>query len=49
VATAGDELRAVWFFETDGVRITGLSMVVSPEKLAFAGRQLSRIGALSGL
>jgi RNA polymerase sigma-70 factor (TIGR02957 family) len=49
VATAGDEVRAVWFFETDGAVITGLNMVVNPEKLAFAGRQLSRIGTLSGL
>ena len=49
VATAGDELRAVWFIETDGTVITGVKMVVNPEKLAFAGRQLSRIAAPSGL
>ena len=49
VATAGDELRAVWFFETDGEVITGLKLVINPEKLAFAGRQLSRIATPSGL
>jgi RNA polymerase sigma-70 factor (TIGR02957 family) len=49
VATGGDGLRAVWFFETDGALITGLKMVVNPEKLAFLGRQLSRIGTPSGL
>lgn len=49
VATSGGELRAVWFFETDGAVITGLKMVVNPEKLEFIGRQLSRIGTPSGL
>jgi RNA polymerase sigma-70 factor (ECF subfamily) len=49
VATAGDEVRAVWFFETDGALITGLKMVVNPSKLEFVARQLSRIGTPSGL
>jgi len=48
VATAGDSLRAIWFFETDGDVITGLKMVVNPAKLEFAARQLSRMGSLSG-
>jgi RNA polymerase sigma-70 factor (ECF subfamily) len=48
VATSGDELRAVWFFEIDGDVITGLKMVANPEKLAFVARQLSRIRTLSG-
>jgi hypothetical protein len=34
---------------TDGSCLTALDWVVNPEKLAFAERQLSRIGGLSGL
>ena len=47
---AGDAggLRAVWFLATDGERLTGLGMVVNPDKLAFAGRQLSQRGGLPG-
>jgi hypothetical protein len=42
-------LRGVLVLHTDGVRLTALDLVVNPEKLAFAARQLSRIGGLSGL
>ena len=47
---AGDEggLRAVWFLATDGERVTGLDLVVNPDKLAFARQQLSRRGGLPG-
>ena len=46
--TTGD-LRAVLVLHTDGERLTGLDLVVNPEKLTFAQGQLSRIGGLSGL
>ncbi len=48
VAVDADGLRAVWFLATDGERLTGLDMVVNPDKLAFAGRQLTHRGGLSG-
>jgi RNA polymerase sigma-70 factor (TIGR02957 family) len=48
VATDAGGLRAVWFLATDGERVTGLDLVVNPEKLGFAGRQLSHLGALPG-
>jgi RNA polymerase sigma-70 factor (TIGR02957 family) len=43
------DLRAVLVLHTDGERLTGLDLVVNPEKLTFAQGQLSRIGGLSGL
>ena len=48
VATGAEGLRAIWFFEIDGAVITGLKMVVNPDKLEFAARQLSRNGSPSG-
>jgi RNA polymerase sigma-70 factor (ECF subfamily) len=42
-------LRGVLVLHTDGIRLTALDWVVNPEKLAFAERQLSRIGSLRGL
>jgi RNA polymerase sigma-70 factor (TIGR02957 family) len=49
VATVDGGLRAIWFVHTDGAQVTGLDMVLNPGKLAFADRQLSQIGGLSGL
>ena len=48
VALAGDELFAVWFVHTDREHITGLDMVVNPQKLAFAQGQLSRVAGVAG-
>ena len=42
-------LAGVWFVETDGVVVSGLRLVVNPEKLAYLDRQLSRTGEPSGL
>jgi RNA polymerase sigma factor (sigma-70 family) len=42
-------LRGVLVLHTDGICLTALDWVVNPEKLAFAERQLSRIGGLRGL
>ena len=47
--TAGGIIYGVLVPHTDGEHLTRLDLVVNPEKLAFAGRQLSRIGGLSGL
>jgi RNA polymerase sigma-70 factor (TIGR02957 family) len=47
--TAGARLVGVLFLRTDGERLTALDLVVNPEKLAFAERQLSQIGGLPGL
>jgi RNA polymerase sigma-70 factor (ECF subfamily) len=47
--TDGGSLRGILLLHTDGERLTGLDWVVSPGKLAFAERQLSRIGGLAGL
>jgi RNA polymerase sigma-70 factor (ECF subfamily) len=47
--TEGGSLRGVLVLHTDGERLTRLDLVVNPEKLAFAERQLSRIGGLPGL
>jgi RNA polymerase sigma-70 factor (TIGR02957 family) len=49
IATSEDGLQAVCFFRLEGNRVSGLELVVNPDKLAFADRQLSRIGGLSGL
>jgi RNA polymerase sigma-70 factor (ECF subfamily) len=49
IATSEDGLRAVCFFRLDGDQVSGLELVMNPDKLAFADRQLSRIGGLSGL
>jgi len=46
--TEGPSLRGVLVLSTDGAQLTALDLVVNPEKLAFAERQLSRIGGLSG-
>jgi RNA polymerase sigma-70 factor (TIGR02957 family) len=45
----GGTLRGVLVLHTDGEHLTALDWVVNPEKLAFAERQLSRIGDLPGL
>ena len=45
----GASLRGVLVLHTDGGVLTALDLVVNPEKLAFAERQLSRIGGLPGL
>ena len=42
-------LAGVWFVETDGVVVSGLRLVVNPEKLAYLDRQLSRTEEPSGL
>ncbi len=42
-------LASVWFVETDGTLVSGLRLVVNPEKLAYLDRQLSRTGGLPGL
>ena len=47
VAVADGELRAVCFFTFDGDLLTGMDLAMNPDKLAFAGEQLSRIGGLS--
>jgi RNA polymerase sigma factor (sigma-70 family) len=49
VGTAGAELRAIWFLGFDDGRLSSLDMVLNPEKLAFAARQLSRNGEAFGL
>jgi RNA polymerase sigma factor (sigma-70 family) len=45
----GGRLRGVLVLHTDGESLTALDLVVNPEKLAFAERQLSRMGGLPGL
>lgn len=45
----GATLRGVLVLHTDGGLLTGLDLVVNPEKLAFAERQLSRMAELPGL
>jgi RNA polymerase sigma-70 factor (TIGR02957 family) len=45
----GGTLRGVLVLHADGEHLTALDWVVNPEKLAFAERQLSRIGGPSGL
>jgi RNA polymerase sigma-70 factor (TIGR02957 family) len=47
--TEGSTLRGVLVLHTDGERLTALDLVVNPEKLAYAERQLSRIGGPPGL
>ena len=47
--TDGGTLRGVLVLHTDGEHLTALDWVVNPDKLAFAERQLSRIGSLPGL
>jgi RNA polymerase sigma-70 factor (TIGR02957 family) len=47
--TEGGSLRGVLVLHADGDHLTGLDLVVNPEKLTFAEGQLSRIQALSGL
>jgi RNA polymerase sigma factor (sigma-70 family) len=49
VVLGSDGLRGVCFFEFDAGRLVGLDFVMNPDKLAFAERQLSRIGGLAGL
>jgi RNA polymerase sigma-70 factor (ECF subfamily) len=49
VVIGSDGLRGVCFFEFDAGRLVGLDFVMNPDKLAFAERQLSRIGGLAGL
>jgi len=45
----GARLRGVLVLHTDAGLLTGLDLVVNPEKLAFAERQLSRMEELPGL
>ena len=49
VSSRDGVLTSVWFVETDGVLVSGLRLVVNPEKLAYLDRQLSRTGGPSGL
>lgn len=49
VARRGGALASVLFVETDGAVVSGLRLVLNPEKLAYLDRQLSRIGEPSGL
>jgi RNA polymerase sigma factor (sigma-70 family) len=46
--TDGSTLRAVLMVHTDGDRVTGLDLVLNPDKLAYAAGQLSQIGVLPG-
>lgn len=46
--TDGTSLRAVLVLQTRDGRVSALDLVLNPDKLAHAGRQLSRIGALPG-
>ena len=48
VALDGDRIAAIWFVHTDRDHVTGLDAVVSPEKLAYAQAQLSRIADPAG-
>jgi RNA polymerase sigma-70 factor (TIGR02957 family) len=47
--TEGSTLSGILLLDTDGTRLAALDLVVNPEKLAYADRQLSQIGGLSGL
>jgi RNA polymerase sigma-70 factor (TIGR02957 family) len=47
--TNGVSLRGVLVLHTDGERLTALDLVLNPEKLVYAERQLSQIGGLPGL
>jgi RNA polymerase sigma-70 factor (TIGR02957 family) len=47
VAVEDGEIRAVCFFTFDGDLLTGMDIAMNPDKLAYAGEQLSRIGGLS--
>jgi hypothetical protein len=47
--TEGSTLRGVLVLHTDGERLTALDLVVNPEKLAYAERQLSQIAGPPGL
>jgi RNA polymerase sigma-70 factor (ECF subfamily) len=47
--TDGSSLRGVLLLTTDGERLTALDLVLNPEKLAYADRQLSRTEGLPGL
>jgi RNA polymerase sigma-70 factor (TIGR02957 family) len=49
VLTQDGRLTGVLLLSTDGTVLTAVDLVVNPEKLAFAERQLSRIGGLPGL
>ena len=46
--TDGTSLRAVLVLQTRDGRVSALDLVLNPDKLAHAERQLSRIGALRG-
>ncbi len=47
VAVDTDVIRAVCFFEFEDGLLTDLDLAMNPDKLGFAGAQLSRIGGLS--
>jgi RNA polymerase sigma-70 factor (TIGR02957 family) len=49
VLTQDGRLTGVLLLSTDGTVLTAVDLVVNPEELAFAERQLSRIGGLPGL
>ncbi len=48
VALDGDAISAVWFVHADREHVTGLDMMMNPNKLAFAQAQLSRIADPAG-
>jgi RNA polymerase sigma-70 factor (ECF subfamily) len=48
MGTSGEALRAICFVRIEDERIAGLEVVMSPAKLAFAERQLSRNGGPAG-
>jgi RNA polymerase sigma-70 factor (ECF subfamily) len=49
VSSREGALASVWFVETDGAVVSGLRLVLNPEKLAYLDRQLSRTAEPSGL
>ncbi len=49
VSSRNGALASVWFVETDGAVVSGLRLVLNPEKLAYLDRQLSRTDEPSGL
>ena len=47
--TDGGRLRGVLALHTDGVRLTSVDLVLNPEELVHAERQLSQMGGLPGV
>lgn len=48
VATVDGRLASVWFLHTDGEQVTGVDVVLNPDKLARLSGQLARTGGLPG-